>query len=75
MRPGGVLVIIDWNHEYWWCKLLGLYLWMRGFPGSSFYTSDEAAKTAERAGFEVLFLESFVTLGWGMFCVIVTKRQ
>lgn len=41
LKKGGRIVITDWNHEYWWYILLGVWLWMRRFPGSTFYTRSE----------------------------------
>jgi ubiquinone/menaquinone biosynthesis C-methylase UbiE len=75
LKPRGLLVLVDWNHEYWWCKLLGAYLWIRGFPGSTFYSSQQAINMVSAAGFTVLSQESIVVAGWGMFCVVSMKQD
>lgn len=69
LKPGGLVVITDWNHEYWWCKLLGVWLWVRRFPGSTFYTCKEAMTMMCSAGFSNISGDSFTAKGWGMFCV------
>jgi SAM-dependent methyltransferase len=75
LKPGGLVVLVDWNHEYWWCKLLGVYLWIRRFPGSTFYTSQQARNMVVAAGFVVLSHESIVVTGWGMFSVVGMKQD
>lgn len=70
LKPGGRVIITDWNHEYWWCKLLGVWLWVRRFPGSTFYTRIEALEMLRVAGFRNVLGESFAVHGWGMFCII-----
>lgn len=70
LKPGGRVIITDWNHEYWRCKLLGVWLWLRGFPGSTFYSCNEALKMLQSAGFNNISGESFTARGWGMFCII-----
>lgn len=70
LKPGSRVVITDWNHEYWWCKLLGVWLWVRRFPGSTFYTCKEAMTMLHSAGFSNVLGESFTAKGWGMFCIM-----
>lgn len=69
LKSGGRVVVTDWNHEYWWCKLLGVWLWARRYPGSTFYSRKEALEMLRMAGFRNISGESFSACGWGMFCI------
>jgi ubiquinone/menaquinone biosynthesis C-methylase UbiE len=73
LKPGGRVVITDWNHEYWWCKLLGVWLWVRRFPGSTFYSRSAAVEMLHLAGFRNISGEPFAARGWGMFFITGEK--
>ena len=70
LKPGGRLVLTDWSNDFWWCKLLGWWLWIRGCPGSTFYDCASTVKMLEAAGFHNVRGELFLARGWGMFCVM-----
>lgn len=74
LRPGGRLVLLDWDRGRWWMRLLDATLRVFDRAHERAFTSEEMLRMVGESGFTRMSVES-VRLGvWGMAVVEGVKR-
>lgn len=76
LRPGGMLVIVDWCREYLTMKLLLRASRMFGRQYRRIRTRDELNEVIRAGGFDVQQAERFkATWFWGMMCITARRSD
>lgn len=76
LRPGGLVVVVDWCHDYLTCKLCQWYLRLTDPAHYRMYTLRECAGRLATAGFEPAVTRRFkISLLWGLMTVTGRKKQ
>jgi ubiquinone/menaquinone biosynthesis C-methylase UbiE len=81
MKPGGILVLSDFCHDFVSCQILAMLLWAKRYPHRTMYGVKQVQKLLQGAGFEVIFQDAYglrLRLGrigprWGMMTLIARK--
>lgn len=76
LRPGGQLVIVDWCHDYWTCKVCHWYLRLTDPGYFRMYTSQACRLHLTAGGFEVRGARRFkISPLWGLMSFVARKAR
>ncbi len=74
LKPGGRLVVVDWCHDYWTCKLCQWYLRLVDPAHYRMYTLRECDGQLTAAGLQTVSQRRFkISLLWGLMVAVAVK--
>lgn len=74
LRPGGHVVITDWCHDYWTCRLLDLFLRWFNPAHHRAYKLAECAGFVHAGGLEPRLLQRYkISRLWGLMTLVAVK--
>jgi ubiquinone/menaquinone biosynthesis C-methylase UbiE len=74
LRPGGMLILIDWCGDFLSCRLIGLWLRLTQPAVVKVYASDECRRLLESASFSIADVDRFrVDWAWKLMRFVCRK--
>lgn len=74
LRPEGTVVITDWCHDYFTCKLCDLFLRVFSRAHSAAYSQKQCQTILEESGFECIQVDRYkINWLWGLMTAVATK--
>lgn len=74
LRPGGHLVLLDWDRGRWWMTLLDIVLRVFDAAHHRTYTASEMGRMLEEAGLDCRSVERMRRGVWGLAVAVAYKR-
>jgi ubiquinone/menaquinone biosynthesis C-methylase UbiE len=85
LKPNGILLITDWSHDFFSCKICSLYLRVAGHPREAWNicSLEELRNLLLESGFDILLEDAYLirlrmaTIGprWGMLTFVANANK